>query len=283
MGYPPPTKAIGQKLAYGTAYVLEKAGGFINYFMSFRPKLTRQLVYNMSMNHYFSHAKATKEIGYTPMINLDLGIERTMDWIRTGRYTTDIAIFDRWAKVREAISPERPRVVVPMSSRHSSSSSIASLEGLSVMPGDGPSHFMGASPPRWYDLPGQLDAAQGAVRIGGHEEDYRGNSAQEWDVPQRRSSDGRGSPKNDRGSFCASIPEENEVIAYEEEAMAEDLVLPSDSDESPVPALARLASDPLSLYLAAPEGKAPGGTRGEGNHIAWKPHTAMKTNHVQAR
>merc|ERR1711990_36216 len=108
--------------------------------MNFRPKLTRQLVFNMSMNHYFSHAKATKEIGYTPLVSLDSGIERTMDWIRRGHYSTDIAIFDRWAKVREAISPERSKVQVPMSSRHSSSSSIASMEamglGVSVdMPG----------------------------------------------------------------------------------------------------------------------------------------------------
>ncbi len=56
-------QAIGQRLAYSTAFVLEKAGSVLKYFMKFRPKLTRQLVFNMSMNHFFSHAKATQEIG----------------------------------------------------------------------------------------------------------------------------------------------------------------------------------------------------------------------------
>jgi len=220
MGYPPPTKAIGQRLAYGTAFVLEKAGGMLKYFMNFRPKLTRQLVFNMSMNHYFSHAKATKEIGYTPVVSLDLGIERTMDWIRTTHYTPDISIFDRWSQVRAAISPDRPPVTVPLSSRHSSASSITSLDaGLrgSIIEG------MGAgSPPRWYGL------AEESRQSGG-------TDGGDWNNG-RLSPKGSGDNLRLRGSFCDTILEEDEELAEFEEheseqgASARDLVLPDDSD-----------------------------------------------------
>jgi len=199
MGYPPPTKAIGQRLAYGTAFVLEKAGGMLKYFMNFRPKLTRQLafnmsmnhyfsltltltltltlitrqlVFNMSMNHYFSHAKAT----LTLRLNLTLKTLKTLnpqhlnltliggdegDWIHA---PSELRLWDREndgvdqegslqhrrlsfrplgqgsekktapgrsnsnpnpnpnSKVREAISPEKPKIQVPLGSRHSSSS-----------------------------------------------------------------------------------------------------------------------------------------------------------------
>jgi len=230
MGYPPPTKAIGQRLAYGTAFVLEKAGGLLKYFMAFRPKLTRQLVFNMSMNHYFSHRKATMQIGYTPVVTLGMGIERTLDWIRTGRYETDVAVFDRWAKVREAVSPDRPRVIVPLTSRHSSSSSIAEAgEGMLNMTtadasllGFGPNHSFpqaSGSPPRRYGTsPSDGDVA--ALHIGAPGWVIGNGHAEKVGIlPDgvMAHQSGRGSPTHipgQNGSFCASIPEENEVADF---------------------------------------------------------------------
>jgi len=256
MGFPAPTKAIGQRLAYGTAYVLEKAGSVLKHFLTFRPKLTRQLVFNMSMNHYFSHAKATNEIGYEPVVSLDQGIARTMEWILNERYEMDRGIFERWAVAREAMSPDAPRVVVPLSSRHSSSSSL-DIEAMSAQGGysDGGAMWYGhgkrpSSPSQtWYSqgTPGSdgepivmvpwtqhgtthsPEQISSGLHIGSAAALSQPTSIVgtegEGDGEERlfstRSRGKSGSTINGSGSFCASIPEENEIEAdYDYQQMA---------------------------------------------------------------
>jgi sterol-4alpha-carboxylate 3-dehydrogenase (decarboxylating) len=130
MGFPSPTKAIGTKLAYGTAFALEKVGGLLNYFVRFKPKLTRQLVFNMSRNHYFQHTKAAQDFGYKPVVTLEEGIKRTLDFYRTNQAVRmDFRVFEIWANCRASLWPDAHPVDM-IASRGGSSASIHSLDSL---------------------------------------------------------------------------------------------------------------------------------------------------------
>eukprot|EP00658_Telonema_sp_P-2_P006626 TRINITY_DN12503_c0_g1_i13.p1 TRINITY_DN12503_c0_g1~~TRINITY_DN12503_c0_g1_i13.p1 ORF type:complete len:462 (+),score=38.55 TRINITY_DN12503_c0_g1_i13:379-1764(+) len=136
MGFPVPTKAIGTTLAYGTAYALEKVGGLLNYFVRFKPKLTRQLVFNMSKNHYFKHTKATQDFGYKPVVTLEEGIHRTLGFYRTNqaiRVSVDLRIFDMWNICRTSLWGGDKEALSLQPSRATSTASLDSLEGMGLI------------------------------------------------------------------------------------------------------------------------------------------------------
>jgi nucleoside-diphosphate-sugar epimerase len=43
-----------------------------------RPSLTRHMVWAMTAHHWFSHARATRDLGYTPLVSLDEGLQETI-------------------------------------------------------------------------------------------------------------------------------------------------------------------------------------------------------------
>lgn len=134
MGFPVPTKAIGKSVAYGTAYALEKVGGILNYFVRFKPKLTRQLVFNMSKNHYFTHSKATQDFGYMPVVNLQEGIVRTLDFYRTGHTVhIDLRLFELWDVTRTSLWGSDKPALSLQPSRAGSTASLDSMEGMFMM------------------------------------------------------------------------------------------------------------------------------------------------------
>jgi nucleoside-diphosphate-sugar epimerase len=45
------------------------------------PKMTRFLALQLARSHYFSHQKATRELGYRPIVSLDEGKKRLLAWL----------------------------------------------------------------------------------------------------------------------------------------------------------------------------------------------------------
>jgi nucleoside-diphosphate-sugar epimerase len=72
-----PTKTISFWVAYFFAYVLEKCKWLLGRFAWFRPIVSRYMICKMSCHHFFSHAKATRDLGYKPIFSLEAGLSRT--------------------------------------------------------------------------------------------------------------------------------------------------------------------------------------------------------------
>jgi len=229
MGFPVPTKAIGTTLAYGTAFALEKVGGLLNYFVQFKPKLTRQLVFNMSKNHYFQHTKATQDFGYKPVVSLDEGINRTLDFYRTNMpINLDARVFEIWDLTRTSLWGDDKPPISLQPSRAGSSASIASLDdglGLGLVMDSG---FRSRSNSRRTGLEvEEEDTASviGALSEGLFISDRLGERA---DIPSdfgvmanelgrgmrkgRSSPDGRGSPTHAGGFGLSAIPEKKSAL-----------------------------------------------------------------------
>lgn len=83
LGYPPPRLSIPMGVAYAAAAVRETfdtlvRGGTLNA----EEGLSRFAIRYICTHHYFSHAKATRDLGYRPQVNLVDGIRRTIDHFR---------------------------------------------------------------------------------------------------------------------------------------------------------------------------------------------------------
>ncbi len=66
-------------LAYGAGGVLEL---FHTLFRSAEePRMTRFLAEQLAKSHYFSIAKAEKDLGYTPQVSTEEGMDRLLQWI----------------------------------------------------------------------------------------------------------------------------------------------------------------------------------------------------------
>ena len=78
LGCPRPTKHISYNVAYALAVLMELLYMMIGWLLGWRPIITRQMVATMALHHWFSHAKATSELGYRPIVTLETGIKRTV-------------------------------------------------------------------------------------------------------------------------------------------------------------------------------------------------------------
>lgn len=82
LGCPAPTKYVSYNVAYAIALIMEFIYMIFGWMFGWRPILTRQMVCMMSCHHWFSHAKATRDLGYKPIVTLDQGIKKTVQWIQ---------------------------------------------------------------------------------------------------------------------------------------------------------------------------------------------------------
>lgn len=79
---PMPGPALPYPIAYAAAWISEKLAGIgINPDTSFTPFSVKYL----STHHYFSHARATRELGYRPRVAMDEAIARTVAALRIAR------------------------------------------------------------------------------------------------------------------------------------------------------------------------------------------------------
>jgi len=83
LGFTPPRLAIPRSIAYGAAAVREAfdtyvRGGTLNA----EEGLSRFAIRYITSHHYFSHAKATRELGYVPRVRMVEGIEKAVAYSR---------------------------------------------------------------------------------------------------------------------------------------------------------------------------------------------------------
>jgi sterol-4alpha-carboxylate 3-dehydrogenase (decarboxylating) len=82
-GCPGPTKRISFRVAYSFAVAIEWLQWGLGPLVSFRPAITRHMVAVMTTHHWFSHARATRDLGYRPLVSLDEGLRRTIAYFQT--------------------------------------------------------------------------------------------------------------------------------------------------------------------------------------------------------
>eukprot|EP01083_Nonionella_stella_P008979 26025_1 len=82
LGCPRPTKYISYNVAYAIALIMEFIYMVFGWIFGWKPIITRQMVCMMACHHWFSHAKATRDLGYKPIVTLDQGIKKTVQWIQ---------------------------------------------------------------------------------------------------------------------------------------------------------------------------------------------------------
>jgi nucleoside-diphosphate-sugar epimerase len=74
LGRPPVRKRVSYPLAYAVGAVMETAYAILG--VDAEPPMTRFLAQQLAMSHHFDIGKAKRELGYTPKIGADEGLER---------------------------------------------------------------------------------------------------------------------------------------------------------------------------------------------------------------
>lgn len=82
LGCPRPTKYISYNVAYAIALIMEFIYMIFGWIFGWKPIITRQMVVTMACHHWFSHAKATRDLGYKPIVTLDQGIKKTVQYLQ---------------------------------------------------------------------------------------------------------------------------------------------------------------------------------------------------------
>lgn len=82
MGCVGPTKSISFRIAYAFACVVEFLHWLLSPFVNTRPSVTRHMVCVMACNLWFSHAKATRDLGYRPIVRLEDGLALTIEYFQ---------------------------------------------------------------------------------------------------------------------------------------------------------------------------------------------------------
>jgi sterol-4alpha-carboxylate 3-dehydrogenase (decarboxylating) len=77
-GYPRPRYRVPFPIAYGAAAVREWVDAARGIPTS-EESLTRFAIRYLTTHHYFSHEKATRDLGYRPKVDLVEGIRRTVE------------------------------------------------------------------------------------------------------------------------------------------------------------------------------------------------------------
>lgn len=74
----PVMNSLDEKTAYRLGWLFEKVFKIFG-IKKPEPPLTRFVALNLSKSHYFSHANASKDFGYTPSITIEEGLRRTFE------------------------------------------------------------------------------------------------------------------------------------------------------------------------------------------------------------
>lgn len=83
LGFPPPRFALPAGLAYAAAAVRETFDTYVRGgTLHAEEGLSRFAVRYITTHHYYSHAKATRDLDYHPRVRLAEGIERTVEYFR---------------------------------------------------------------------------------------------------------------------------------------------------------------------------------------------------------
>lgn len=77
---------VRKRVSYKKAYV---AGRFLEFLYTFfrikqEPRMTRFLAEQLAKSHWFSIQKANDELGYTPRVTTEEGMNRTVSWLTEG-------------------------------------------------------------------------------------------------------------------------------------------------------------------------------------------------------
>lgn len=82
-GLPPVQRSISARAAMRLAALIEPIYRAAR--TQHEPPLTRLMVAQMSMSHWFSHAAAARDFGYAPEVSTEEGLRRTAEWFRVAR------------------------------------------------------------------------------------------------------------------------------------------------------------------------------------------------------
>ncbi len=80
LGVPQVKKRISLKKAIIAGRILEGIHTLL--LPQIEPKMTRFLAQQLARSHYFSHQKAEIDLGYTPVVSIDEGMEKLLYWLR---------------------------------------------------------------------------------------------------------------------------------------------------------------------------------------------------------
>lgn len=74
---------VTRKISFPIAFYAGAALEFMHKLTanSHEPKMTRFLALQLARSHYFSHEKATRELGYRPIVSLEEGRRRLLAWL----------------------------------------------------------------------------------------------------------------------------------------------------------------------------------------------------------
>ncbi len=78
LGYPRPTRAAPGPVAYAAAWVAEMADKLRGGTLDNAAGLSRFTVRYLTTHHYYSHEKATRDLGYRPSVDVGEGLRRTV-------------------------------------------------------------------------------------------------------------------------------------------------------------------------------------------------------------
>jgi nucleoside-diphosphate-sugar epimerase len=86
LGKHPPRARIPVSLAYTAGWGLEKLYAFGSRLgldvAKHQPLITRDKIATLAVDRGFSHARASRELGYQPQVDYDEGLRRTLDWLK---------------------------------------------------------------------------------------------------------------------------------------------------------------------------------------------------------
>jgi len=80
MGVPRVTSSIPESFAFVMGGVLESFHTLVR--SRNEPKMTRFLAEQLAKSHYFSIANAQKDLGYEPIVSIEEGLQRTVQWLK---------------------------------------------------------------------------------------------------------------------------------------------------------------------------------------------------------
>ncbi len=80
MNIPRVNKSVSLQTALTAGIILEGVHGV--FFRQKEPKMTRFVAEQLARSHCFSHKKAEDDLGYTPIISLEEGMEKLITWLK---------------------------------------------------------------------------------------------------------------------------------------------------------------------------------------------------------
>jgi len=80
-GLAPVTRSISPSVAWWTGLILETLYGILG--ISREPKMTRFLSEELATSHWFDISAARRDLGYSPKISINEGLERLEAWLKT--------------------------------------------------------------------------------------------------------------------------------------------------------------------------------------------------------